>query len=557
MNLWRISCFFGLLLLPSISAPSNTPINLAFSSFIGGKGVDWAFDTCLDDSAYIYVVGITGSDEFPLAPADSCSGESCYDLFLARINRADFSLDYVSRFGGAGRELLTAFTRDKDGFFYIVGTTESIDFPTQGGPQTEFAGGSNDGFILKVQPDGATIVWSSYLGGSGSDYLLGVTINESDGSVFVCGSTESSDFPLAKELSTTLSGPSDAFVTAISADGSTLEFSTYIGGSAEDTARTMSYSAGGAVYVAGVTLSSNFVTAQTFGPTDGSSADGYALRIDDSTFTITHSMRLGGSEIDAFFSSAVDAAGQVCLSGVSHSEGLPTVNAYQSFHAGGGDMYLTMLSPDLSTIVYGGYFGGSGIEVARDISLDSSGYVYITGEETSADLPLWRAYQGSLNGTSDAVAVKLNLQAPMLSYSSYCGGWHYQGTLGGGLSADGLYCVVGTTKSSDYPQVNSFQPTLAGGVFDGFVSCFTSAGGTESCCRVAGDVSHDGALTISDATTLIAHIFSGGPAPVCSSEADIDSSGSVTIGDVTHLIAYIFAGGPAPVCGPAGMDRGM
>ncbi|MBN4076097.1 SBBP repeat-containing protein [Gemmatimonas aurantiaca] len=541
-----------------ISTEVATNTELTFSSFIGGDMVDWVLDISSDDSGDIYLAGITSSRDFSISDPDSCIGTPCRVAYLAKINGATFALEYVTKFGGTSNEYLISIALDDSGYIYLAGFTESTDFPTLNGLQMNYGGGATDGYLLKLAPDGTTIIWSSYFGGSAEDRIYGITVDPVTGILYLCGETKSSDFPLTTPFDSVFAGESEAFVVSVSTDGTQVRYSSFFGGNGTDEARSIVFKAGAGAVICGTTTSADLETEFTFGATDRSTADGIVATISEADFAPVHTARIGGTGEDLFLSVAIDSFGRICVGGSSDSDDMPTVNAFQSFHAGNGDAYLALISQEYDSLIYAGYFGGSEFENIYELALDNDGYVYFTGAEHSPDIPLLYPYQGYKIGTSDAVAVKLNLFAPTLSYSTYCGGWHYQGSNTAHLRSNGLFCVGGTTKSFDYPQVDAFQPILAGGTFDGFISCFTApTPGGEICCRTPGDSDHNGLVSIGDVTFVIAYVFSSGLSPVCSDEADANGSGAITIADVTYLISRIFSGGAAPICGQNGIAYQM
>jgi Beta-propeller repeat len=544
---------FTLVLAPFHDIQPNTDteaLQLQFSSFQGGSGMEWTLDITHDKDGNIYLVGGSTSKDFPGATNDSCLIHPCYMAYLTRINGATYELDFVRKIGRISNDLNTRIAVDDSGYIYIAGTTESVDFPTVGAFQPMFGGGEIDGFITKLSPDGDSLLYATFFGGSGDDNIRDIEVDAVSGEVYVCGWTSSSDFPRTSGITSDPQTSGHLFIAKLATNSPELKYSFIEGGNGVDTATGITVTAQGVAVIIGTTTSNNFITDSTLGNPDPSSADGIILWLNESGTQLVHSIRYGGSSYDDLRAVESNSAGLIAIAGFTNSSDLPTVNAFQSFYAGGGDSYVALFSSDGSALLYASYLGGSGREFISGLGLDDSGYIYGTGECQSDDLPLWRPYQNVRNGSADPMVVKFNSQAPYISYSSYIGGWWYQGSISGAIGPDNSFCIGGITKSNNYPTTLAFQPELAGGIYDAFVSCFQQINGAETCCRTAGDANHDGSVNIADVTDLITHIFSGGAAPLCDEEGDADGSGSTNIADVSYLVARVFAGGAAPVCGP-------
>ena len=194
-----------------------------YSTYIGGSGNDRAMGIALDAAANIYVTGVTDSGDFPLStPIDSNPAH----LFALKLNAAGSALHYSTYFGGTGTDVATGIAVDSTGSAYIVGTTNSQDFTISSAFQPRLAG-SRDAFVTKINSGGTAFSYSTYLGGSGDEAGNGIAGNAS-GNAYVIGTTFSQDFPQIRTISN-FTG-SDAFVTELMADGSSLVYSTLLGG---------------------------------------------------------------------------------------------------------------------------------------------------------------------------------------------------------------------------------------------------------------------------------------------------------------------------------------
>ncbi len=253
---------------------------LVYSSFLGGSGIEgevtstgYGPSVAVDGSGDAYVAGLTTSSDFPVsggAYQTSLSGSQ--DAFVAEVNPAGSSLTYGTYFGGSATTQASAVAVDRAGRAFFTGQTTSIDLPTTGGAYQRSLVGAADAFVAALGPSGASLVYSTYLGGGGSDAGLGIAVDGYDYAT-VTGQTGSTNFPVTGGAAqSTSGGGADAFVTQLTSTG-TLSYSSYLGGSGADAGQGVAVDVYGDVYVAGYTNSTNFPT--TAGAYQGSNAGGY------------------------------------------------------------------------------------------------------------------------------------------------------------------------------------------------------------------------------------------------------------------------------------------
>jgi hypothetical protein len=259
-----------------------------YLTYLGGSGIDIGRRIAVDRAGRAYVSGRTSSSNFPTTPGavqtTFAGGPS--DAFVTKLNAAGSALVYSTYLGGSGDDEGSGIGLDRGGHAYTVGWTGSSDFPTtRHAFQTRHGGGVLDVFVTKLNVHGSRLVYSTFLGGSGSEMsFFGLAVGRS-GRAHVTGNTGSIDFPVARPLDGggTLRGPADAFVTKLNENGSRLAFSTYLGGSNADGAQGIAVDRSGNVYVAGTTTSVDFPTTElafqtTFG---GPPNDVFVAKISD------------------------------------------------------------------------------------------------------------------------------------------------------------------------------------------------------------------------------------------------------------------------------------
>jgi hypothetical protein len=195
-------------------------------------------------------------------------------------------------------------------------------------------GGATDAFVTKVRADGSAIVYSTYLGGSGADAGSSITVDTS-GNVYLTGSTASNNFPTVHPLQSSLAGSQAAFVSKLKADGSALDYSTYLGGSGSDAGSSIAIDMAGNAYITGQTNSPDFPQANSIKGYSGAS-DAFIAELDPSGSKLAFSTYLGGGSSDGGESIAVDHSGNIYVTGFTSSDNFPTTpGVFQGSFAGG------------------------------------------------------------------------------------------------------------------------------------------------------------------------------------------------------------------------------
>ena len=322
---------------------------LVYSTYLGGAGQDIASDLKLDASASAYVSGQTASTNFPTAnPLQPAYGGGNSDNFVAKLNPAGSALVYSTYLGGSGIDAFGAIAVDKAGNVYLAAYTSSTNFPTVN-PLQAANGGGNDACVAKLNAAGSALIYSTYLGGSGQDFALIIAVDPS-GNAYVAGRTSSTNFPTVNPLQPAYAGgPFDNFVAKLNCDGSALIYSTYLGGSGDQPENIIGIAAdaAGNAYVAGYTGSPDFPTANPLQPTyGGGGSDVFAAKINATGSVLVYSTYLGGSGADHPDAIALDASGNVYMSGWTNSPDFPTVNPMQPAFGGVRDAFVLKLSPD-------------------------------------------------------------------------------------------------------------------------------------------------------------------------------------------------------------------
>jgi hypothetical protein len=467
------------------------PSTLGLSTFLGGSATDSAFAVATDAAGNTYVAGTTASANFPTtAGALDRTLNGVFDAFVAKV-RPDGILAWATYLGGDCDERGHGIAVDAGGNVYVTGRTDSVNFPTTAGSLDPTFNGGVDSFVTKLNADGATLAYSTYLGGSGSEIdqgsdklarRVGAITVDAAGQAYVTGSTTSSDFPTTAGAFRTVSpGFIDAFVSKLNAAGTALVYSTYLGGDDSDRGHGIAVDAAGNAYVTGETWSLNLPTTPgAFQPAlAGGGTDGFVTKLNSTGSDLVYSSYLGGTQGEFPGRLALDAAGQAYVTGATASFDFPTTaGAFQPARATNGiDAFVTKVNASGTGLVYSTYLGGTfGDDFGEDIAVDSSGQAYVAGQTNSGAFPVANAFQPGRAGLSDAFVTKLNAAGSALVYSSYLGGGRNDFAYGIAVDASGTAHFVGQTLSSGefsttpFPVTpGAFQPAF-GGVADSFVA---------------------------------------------------------------------------------------
>jgi len=363
-------------------------------------------------------------------------------------------LIYSTHLGGNDVDWLHALDLASDGTVCVAGYTSSADFPTTGDALQRGGAGGFDVYVARLSSNGTRLEWATLLGGSREDMPWDVQV-DAEGRVYVTGHTESPDFPTTwGAYMTTLSGTRDAFVARLSPDGSSLDWSTFVGGEGAEQGTAILPMADGSAYVAGHTGSRYFpTTAGAYDTRLDGDTDVFLLRLASNGMDIVASTLLGGAGSEAEPALAMDAAGRVCVAGSTTSAEFPTTpGAGDRTHNGAKDAFLSLFKPDLKGIDASTLLGGLGSDVPRSLQLAGDGGLLLSGYTTSPDLPttapdFGRFYGGRTDGWAAIVEGSLS----RLDLCCYIGGSDFDAARSAALDPSGTLIVAGYTNSTDMP----------------------------------------------------------------------------------------------------------
>lgn len=448
---------------------------VSYSKLFGGPANDTFWATAVDSSGNVYLAGETLTPGFATLGAFQTNLAGTYqghgDVVIAKLSNQLTQTNYITYLGGRYAEAAIGLAVDGGGNAYVTGYTDSPDFPTRFGVQTNIAGPTapfpvpnNDLFIAKVDASGSNLVFSTFYGGSGSEVGAGIALDGSH-NIYVVGQTSSTNFPVHNTIYPALSGTADGFALKLDATGSNVVYAMYLGGAASEFARDVVVTSGGKPLVTGYTGSTNFpVTTNALQRhlnqnTNVTSADdSFFAELSPLAGVVNYATFLGGTNVDHALRLTVDTNGAAYLVGWTQSGDYPrtSTNFYSLVvsNANFPDVFVTKLNPSYTNFDYSITFGGNGRDLAWDVAVDSLGRASVIGETGSTDFPT-NGLTGILSGTNsggiDAFIAQLNATGTAFTYSAYLGGLEEDIGYGAAVDSVGNVYFVGRTASSNFP----------------------------------------------------------------------------------------------------------
>jgi hypothetical protein len=425
---------------------------LIYSTYLGGSGDDEGRAIAVDSSGNAYVTGQTSSTDFPTKNPWQATNPGTAVAFITKINATGSAFVYSTYLGGNGvngPDGGYGVALDSNGNAYVTGLTGSTNFPTVNALQPAYAGGASDAFVTKINAAGSTLIYSTYLGGSGVDQSTGIAVDGGD-NAYVIGITTSTNFPTMNPLQPANAGNTDTFVSQINAAGSALVYSSYLGGNGYDYGSGIATDSMGNTYLIGFTNSTNFPTKNPLQSTNAGLA-AFIAKLNSGS-GLVYSTYLGGSNA---YGNAItaDSGGNAYITGVAY-----TCNLTSCFY----NDFVDKINPTGSALVYQfssplNYAAGYGIVVSP------AGSAYIVG------------VQGGNSGYASnqrTYVEKINPSATVIDSVTYIrGNGGYGGTMAAGIAKDsaGYVYITGRTRATNFPTKNPLQPAF-GGNTDAFIT---------------------------------------------------------------------------------------
>ncbi|MHA1318092.1 MAG: DUF7948 domain-containing protein, partial [Candidatus Heimdallarchaeaceae archaeon] len=370
------------------------PYLVDFSSYLSGDIFDYGRKIEIGNDGNIYIFGDTMSTSLFNNFAFGNISDDDYDAFVTKLDGETLEPIFTTIIGGSDAEYFAKGKVFSNGSIFITGSTRSDDFPTVNAFNSTYGGGSFfDVFLAYINSTGNGLIYSTYLGGK---------------DVYIAGITNSTDFPIKNALAITISGNFDIFILKLSNTGAELIHSTFLGGEDLENVYSITLDSQDNVYLAGYTTSADFPTKNAFDDTLNGYSDIFLTKISPTADNIIYSTFLGGSSNDTCLSITVDNDQNVYLTGGTWSNDFPIKNAIEERNPTyNSDIFVSMLNKSGTDLIFSTYFGGREEDVGRDIAVDSDGSIYIIGSTESNDLLLKTPLNSTLEGYIDAFIIKL------------------------------------------------------------------------------------------------------------------------------------------------------
>lgn len=491
---------------------------IVFGGYFGGSATDEIKHISVGKNGEFVVIGTTNSLNFKTTPGvyDEVYNDD-NDIFISKFISygSEKKLVFSTFFGGGLSDIGSSLKLDGKGDIYFTGWTNSADFPYKSGWSKDYSGGY-DSYIVKLDNSGSNLIFSSFLGGSKDDYGTDIDLTP-DNNAIICGYTDSKNFPTnSGAYQSTQKGLNDIFVSGFSNTGTSLVYSTFIGGTSDDRAYALSVDESGYVYLTGETSSGDFPVApfRIWGswvwdrPYDYSyngGKDAFALKLIGNGGKLEFSTFFGGTQDDIGRAVFHDEDGTLFFAGETKKETNRTFpvteSAYMKEHKGGWDCFFAKMDKPKQSGTWGGisqnlifstFFGGSGDDymsyMVRDPKTQS---LYFTGKTNSTNYPIESSDVTKPYGRYDAFLTRFYKDGSGLLFSTFVGGSGEDIGSCVDVDARGDVYLVGTTNSNDFKNaVNSVQPSYGGGISDGFFIKFvtgelsiTTPSSNEKICR--------------------------------------------------------------------------
>jgi len=389
---------------------------LAYSTFLGGNNGDISSAIVVDGVGNAYVTGYTSSTDFPTTPDafDVSYNGGDYDAFVIKLDPAGSTLVYGTLLGGSSSDRAYGIAMDEASSVYMTGDTLSTDFPvTSDAFDMSFNGNPSywDAFVVKLNPAGSGLIYSTYLGGNASDWGFAIAVDKVN-SAYVIGDAFSSDFPTTPGAFST--GNRLTFVVKLNSAGSDLAYSTFLGDdSSSNEGCDIAVDWAGNAYVTASTSSGGFPTTPGAFDTshNGGYFDAFVIKLNPAGSELTYATFLGGSSYDHGSGIAVDGAGNVYATGYTESADFPTMlDAFDTTQNGNYDAFVVKLDPTGSTLAYATFLGGSDGDLRLGIAVDEAANAYVTGTTYSNDFPITPgSFDINFSRGSDVFVTKLAL----------------------------------------------------------------------------------------------------------------------------------------------------
>ena len=441
--------------------------NDSWTTFLGGSTEELSFSHVIDKLNNVYVLGYTNSLDFPVSPGSLQTVKQGFYDGFVTKFDSTGNLIWSTYIGGAGDEYFNQILLDNDCNIYLVGYTNGNDLLVGSNVFQTTSNGGYDIYVAKLDSS-ANFIWGTYLGGTGGDIALKAELDVSQ-NLIIGGYTSSFDFPIVNGFQNSLAGALDAFVAKLDSTGN-LIWSTYCGGTNSEDVHAITTDSDQNIIIAGETYSSDFpISPSAYQMGNAGNVDIFITKY-DSTGNRVFSTYFGGMNTEDVADLLTDMNNNIFLVGYSESNDFPIVgtNIYQSLKSGGKDAFIAKFN-STGLLLKSTFIGGSGDDFFNTVSFNNSNFILVAGRTLSSNVPLiGSSYQNQNNGSEDGIFYKFDTTlAPV--YSTYIGGSSLDRINHVSVNSSNKIIFNGITNSVDFPvTLNAYQNTLSGQT-DGFV----------------------------------------------------------------------------------------
>lgn len=477
----------GDVFMTEIQATAFTPV--LYSTFLGGTLTDLANAAIVDESGAVVICGTTSSTDFPTtAGTYDTTLNGIQDIYVVRLQIvAGAGIDFSTLLGGSNSESSPSIALTNTGRIVVGCSTLSGDLATTSGTFDPTFNGGPDAYLCELSADATSLVFATYFGGSRvpADERTCFIASDSDGSFVIGGSTVSVDLPISLgTYDTTPNGGDDLFVARFDSTGTTLLFSTYVGGSLGDVCGNLTVDQYGSAVIVGYSESSDFPTTQ--GAIDTTNLSGtndvVVTKLTPAGNGLSYSTYFGGSSGEIARTVAVDLNGVIFIGGDTESPDFPTTaGAPDSAFGGFNEAFVASIVPTAGVPVrYSTFLGGSSAEYCRALAVRPDGEVVATGETGSPEFPTTPGViDTSYGGFNDVFVTRLNATGTGIIFSTFIGAAGFEGAYGLSLSQDGSITIAGVTRDQNYPTTPGAFDTVGSSIkLKAFTTRINSTGTT-------------------------------------------------------------------------------
>ncbi|MEW5848200.1 MAG: RHS repeat-associated core domain-containing protein [Myxococcota bacterium] len=444
---------------------------LLYSTWLGGDGDERGLGVAVGSDGSAYVVGDTWSWNFPVRNPLQAQIRGDLDGFVTKLSPTGDSIEYSTFLGGGGYDAFERALVTSSGQLYTIGSTRSHDFPVVNAFQSSYGGGPYDGMIVRLDSTGTNLEMSTYFGGDGDDAVHAIALGPA-GEIHLVGHVTSGNFPLKRPMFG-YTGGFDGWVARMTADGRSLDFSTYYARGAD--IYGLALDVFGNIWVAGH-VASNLPPVNALDGQLGGSADAFVAKINAAGDAVHFATYLGGSGLDGARAVELDAQGNAYVAGWTTSADFPLVSPVQD-HLGGttthdyyrGDAFLTKVDANGTALMFSTYLGSEKDDSAWDLAVTGDGVAYAIGSVGGPSFPIVDGYQPVFGGPvddrlfwGDGFLAVVDTTSASLIYSTFLGGSSADYAYGVALGPFGDVYVSGITTSSDFPVTQPVVPRRGG-----------------------------------------------------------------------------------------------